>query len=79
MGTDDRAAYPADGEAPARRARLSPFEIDACAVTNARFAAFRLATGHVTDAERFAWSLVFAGSRPAAAPEARRLSEAPWW
>jgi formylglycine-generating enzyme required for sulfatase activity len=79
MGTDDRAARAADGEAPARRVRVGPFAIDACAVTNARFAAFCLATGHVTDAERYGWSLVFAGGRPPAAPAARCLPEAPWW
>jgi formylglycine-generating enzyme required for sulfatase activity len=79
MGTNDRAAYLADGEVPARRVRLSPFWIDACAVSNARFAAFVRAAGYVTEAERFGWSLVFAGLRPPAAPAARALAEAPWW
>jgi formylglycine-generating enzyme required for sulfatase activity len=63
MGTDDRAGYPADGEGPVRRVRLRPFFIDTQAVSNERFAAFVAATGHVTDAERFGWSFVFAGGR----------------
>jgi formylglycine-generating enzyme required for sulfatase activity len=79
MGTDDRAAYPADGEAPTRRVRLGPFGIDACAVTNARFAAFCLATGHVTAAERHGWSLVFAGLLPPGAAAAPAAAAAPWW
>lgn len=32
---------------------LKPFWIDAYALSNARFAAFAEATGHVTDAERY--------------------------
>ena len=34
MGSEDRLAYPDDGEGPVRRVRLDPFWIDACAVTN---------------------------------------------
>src|SRR4051812_28675139 len=32
MGTDDREGYPADGEGPVRKVRLSPFWIDRAAV-----------------------------------------------
>ena len=65
MGTDDAIGYPADGEGPAREIELGPFWIDTLAVSNERFARFVLATGHVTEAERFGWSFVFAGLLPA--------------
>jgi formylglycine-generating enzyme len=44
-----RGFYPE--EAPVRRVRVDPFQIDATPVTNAQFAEFVLATGHVTLAE----------------------------
>ena len=64
MGTDAPGGYPADGEGPVHRVRLRPFLIDPHAVTNARFAEFAGATGHVTDAERYGWSFVFAACCP---------------
>jgi formylglycine-generating enzyme required for sulfatase activity len=79
MGTDDSEGYPADGERPVRRIRLSPFWIDVHAVSNARFAAFVRATGYRTDAERYGWSFVFAGLLPDKFPPARAVSQAPWW
>jgi formylglycine-generating enzyme required for sulfatase activity len=79
MGSGEAISYQADGEGPVRRVRVSPFRLDACAVSNARFAAFVLATGHVTDAERFGWSLVFAGLLSPDAPPARALPGSPWW
>ncbi|WP_459755305.1 SUMF1/EgtB/PvdO family nonheme iron enzyme [Streptomyces sennicomposti] len=51
--------YPDDGERPVHQVRLKPFHIDGTAVTNAQFAAFVKATGHVTDAERYGSSAVF--------------------
>lgn len=53
-------------EAPVRRVRVDPFQIDEVPVTNAAFAAFVAATGHVTRAERApgAASTVFDPSRP---------------
>jgi formylglycine-generating enzyme required for sulfatase activity len=48
-----------DGEGPLRQVRLKPFQMDAVAVTNARFGAFIEATGYVTEAEQFGWSFVF--------------------
>ncbi len=48
MGSDDH--YPE--EAPAHRVTVGGFWIDRCAVTNADFARFVTATGHVTLAER---------------------------
>lgn len=60
MGTDDGIGHPGDGEGPAREVAVDPFEIDAYAVSNARFDDFVRDTGHVTDAERYGWSFVFA-------------------
>lgn len=63
-----------------RSARLRPFGIDRCAVSNARFASFVDATAYVTDAENFGWSFVF---KDALADDLRRGTqkavEAPWW
>jgi len=47
MGSD--RFYPE--EAPARKVRVDPFWIDETPVTNAQFAQFVEATGHVTFAE----------------------------
>jgi formylglycine-generating enzyme len=80
MGTDDPDAVPDDGEGPVRPVTVAPFWIDAHAVTNDRFARFVEDTGHVTDAERFGWSYVFAGLLPAALRRgAARPEGAPWW
>jgi sulfatase modifying factor 1 len=48
MGSDDHYAE----EAPCREVEVGPFQIDAAPVTNAEFARFVSATGHVTLAER---------------------------
>jgi formylglycine-generating enzyme required for sulfatase activity len=48
MGSDHH--YPE--EAPARRVRVAPFEMDETTVTNRQFAAFVAETGYVTVAER---------------------------
>ena len=79
MGTDDGTGYPADGEGPAREVTVRPFWIDPLAVTNARFEAFRAATGYVTDGERYGWSFVFAGLLPDDFPDTRGVAAAPWW
>jgi formylglycine-generating enzyme required for sulfatase activity len=79
MGTDDGLGYAADGEGPAREIELGPFWIDTTAVSNERFARFVLATGHVTEAERFGWSFVFAGLLPADFLPTRGVEAAPWW
>lgn len=82
MGGDDPDALPSDGEGPVREVTLDGFHLDATAVTTSQFAAFAEETGHVTDAERFDWSYVFAGF---VAPGARghvlpgRVPGAPWW
>ncbi|MBM4438617.1 MAG: SUMF1/EgtB/PvdO family nonheme iron enzyme, partial [Actinobacteria bacterium] len=59
MGTEDSAGFPADGEGPVRRVRLSPFWIDVAAVSNAQFAEFVAATAYRTEAEAFGWTFVF--------------------
>jgi formylglycine-generating enzyme required for sulfatase activity len=79
MGSEDRFAYPGDGEGPVRRVRVEPFRIDACAVSNAQFATFVDETGYVTETERFGWSFVFAGLLPHDFPPTRGVVEAPWW
>ena len=79
MGTDDPVGYSADGEGPVHTVALRPFYIDHFAVTNARFAEFVASTRHVTDAERFGWSFVFAGLLPDDFPETRGVAGAAWW
>jgi sulfatase modifying factor 1 len=79
MGTDDADGFPQDAEGPVREVVLEPFRIDRCAVTNERFTAFVAASGHVSDAERFGWSFVFAGLLPANVGETRGIVGAEWW
>jgi sulfatase modifying factor 1 len=79
MGSEDRFAYPEDGEGPVRRVRLGSFRIDPCAVTNARFNGFVQESGYETEAERFGWSFVFAGLLPDDFPPTRGVAHAPWW
>ncbi|MFI6416902.1 formylglycine-generating enzyme family protein [Streptomyces sp. NPDC050842] len=80
MGADDAESFPGDGEGPVRLVRLPPFRIDACAVSNERFAAFVADTAYQTDAERFGWSYVFAGFLPADLRRgAPRPEGTPWW
>jgi sulfatase modifying factor 1 len=62
-----------------RRVRVGAFAIDACAVSNAEFARFVEDAGHVTEAERFAWSFVFGGLLPDDFPLTRGVAAAPWW
>jgi sulfatase modifying factor 1 len=78
IGSDDRLAYPDDGETT-REVEVSPFMIGACAVSNAAFADFVTATGYVTEAERFGWSFVFGGLLPDDFPPTRAVAAAPWW
>ncbi|WP_020576939.1 formylglycine-generating enzyme family protein [Actinopolymorpha alba] len=82
MGGDDPDAFPEDGEGPVRTIQLTPYLLDATAVTNRQFAAFVRATGWVSDAERFGWSFVF---HLFIGPAQRRhvmdasVPGAPWW
>jgi sulfatase modifying factor 1 len=64
-----------------REASVSPFFIDATAVTNQEFAAFVRATGYRTETEEIGWSFVFFALL---CPDARlavngKLVGAPWW
>jgi formylglycine-generating enzyme required for sulfatase activity len=79
MGNAGPYAYAGDGEGPVRRIGLAPFWIDRCAVSNADFARFVEETGHVSEAERFGWSFVFAGLLPDDFPPTRGVAHAPWW
>ena len=79
MGSVGGRAYPDDGEGPVHAVELSAFAIDAYTVTNDRFGDFASATGHMTDAERFGWSFVFAGFLPDDFPETRGVEGALWW
>lgn len=79
MGNGRGDGYPADGEWPVHEVRLRPFRLATVAVTNARFAEFVDATGHVTDAERTGWSFVFAGLLPDEFPPTRGVVGAEWW
>lgn len=79
MGATDPAAHPADGEGPVRATNLSPFKIDAFAVSNARFKQFVEATGYQTEAERFGWSFAFAGFLPNNGAGLQAVASAPWW
>lgn len=79
MGSEDRLAYPDDGEGPVRHVRLSSFRLDAFAVTNAEFDRFIDDSGYITEAERLGWSLVFAGLVPDSLASERGAGRAPWW
>jgi sulfatase modifying factor 1 len=79
MGSEDRQSYPADGEGPVRRVRVSAFWIDAYAVTNEEFARFVDETGYVTESERLGWSFVFAGLLPDDTQSEHGVGRAPWW
>ena len=83
MGSEDADALPFDAEGPVRQVQISPFAIDATAVTNRAFAEFVSSTGYVTEAERFGWSYVFElqlprGRRKKTTAD-RRVPECPWW
>ena len=78
IGTDT-PIFESDGEGPRRFVTLSPFRLDEAAVTNARFQRFVAATGHVSEAERFGWSFVFAGHLPADDAGSAQVTGAEWW
>lgn len=75
----DRPHLPQDGEGPRRPVRLRAFAIEPVPVTNARFAAFVLATGYRTLAERLGWAPVFRPlmDDPARVPPSGTAT--PWW
>jgi formylglycine-generating enzyme len=80
MGDDRGDGHPADGEAPIHRVELSAFAIDATTVTNADFARFVEATGHITEAEAYGYSAVFhLALRAPASDVIGPAAGAPWW
>jgi formylglycine-generating enzyme required for sulfatase activity len=79
MGNGRGDGYPDDGEGPVREVTVGPLAIAPTTVTNAEFAAFVDATGHVTDAERYGWSFVFGGLLPDDFADTRGVQMAPWW
>jgi formylglycine-generating enzyme required for sulfatase activity len=79
MGSDAPDAHAAEGERPVRRVEVARFWLSVHAVTNDRFAVFVAETGHVTDAERWGSSFVFAGLLPAGFPPTRAVAAATWW
>jgi formylglycine-generating enzyme len=79
MGSEDRWAYPEDGEGPVQVVTVSAFSVGAYAVTNDDFAGFVEEMDYVTDAERFGWSFVFAGLLPDDFAPTEGVQQAPWW
>jgi formylglycine-generating enzyme len=79
MGAPHGEGYEADGEGPVHQVELPPFAIGSTTVTNADFALFCAATGHVTVAEADGWSFVFGGLLPDDFPPTRGVAAAPWW
>ncbi|WP_433019029.1 formylglycine-generating enzyme family protein [Kribbella sp. CA-294648] len=80
MGDPFDEGYPADGERPVHRVILGSFAVDPTAVTNAEFAAFIDATGHITDAERYGTSAVFHLAIDSADDSVvGQAAGAPWW
>jgi formylglycine-generating enzyme len=79
MGSDDPRGYAADGEGPVHEVAVAGFELARHAVTNDSFAAFVVATGYVTDAERFGASFVFGGLLPDDFAPTRGVVGAEWW
>jgi sulfatase modifying factor 1 len=82
MGSDAADGFPDDGEGPVREVELSPYLIDAQAVSNADFHRFVSHTGYATEAESLGWSFVFTRfvrGRARAAVLPGRLPGTPWW
>jgi len=82
MGNDGSDANAGDDEGPVRDVSLPAFRIAAATVTNAEFAAFVRATGHVTDAERAGDSFVFylqLAPAQRVSAVARAVAGLPWW
>ncbi|MFB9981379.1 SUMF1/EgtB/PvdO family nonheme iron enzyme [Mesorhizobium kowhaii] len=75
----DRPVIRRDGESPQRPAMLAAYAVDPFAVTNDWFAQFVDETGHVTEAERYGSSFVFAAFLPDAGSGLAAVPGAPWW
>lgn len=69
-----------DGETPVHAVVVGGFEIDTTSVTNADWAAFVEATGHITEAESFGYSAVFHLALAADVEDViSRAPRTPWW
>lgn len=79
MGAVGADTYAADGEGPVHTVALSAYHIGTLCVTNDDFARFVDATDHVTEAERFGWSFVFAGHLPDDFEDTAAVAATPWW
>lgn len=78
MGTR-KSRFAADGDAPRRKQRVSPFAIAPTSVTNADWARFAHATGYRTIAEVDGWSSVFHMSLANAEDWPDHPPGLPWW
>ena len=80
MGSDDNR-FSDDGEGPVREVTVSEFAIACFTVSNLQFGDFVRATRYTTDAERYGWSFVFAGSLPDDRKReiGSRVADTPWW
>ncbi|MEN1967872.1 formylglycine-generating enzyme family protein [Lentibacillus sp. N15] len=81
MGTNEKEAFPDDGEGPVRKVKVDPFYMDRCTVTNAEFTKFVKATEYKTEAEQFGWSFVFYQFlSPKIARQVKQVVQGtPWW
>jgi len=83
MGYEGPEAWPEDGEGPVREVELSPFWLDATAVTNAQFLEFVEATNYISESERFGWAYVFIGqlsnSKQRKLRETQTVQGLQWW
>lgn len=80
MGDASGDGNAGDGEGPIHRVRVSPFSIDATAVSNADYARFVDATGFRTEAETFGFSAVFhLALRARPADLMGPAAGTPWW
>jgi formylglycine-generating enzyme required for sulfatase activity len=59
--------------------KVGAFDLDIVEVTNRDFADFVDATGFVTEAERWGWSLVFHPEATGNPADERRVAGTPWW
>jgi len=78
LGTNDvEYNRNADGEGPALKMTLKPFEIDRTPVTNTQFRAFVRATKYKTEAEQYGWSFVLALLAPRSVTEDKEIQKLP--
>ncbi|KPH74450.1 formylglycine-generating enzyme family protein [Bosea vaviloviae] len=78
VGTHEAILF-VDGEGPERKVTVNDFFLETETVTVARFAEFVMATGYVTEAEKFGCAAVFAGLLHGSKVIADNLAHTPWW